>query len=58
MAAKQVQRKTLVKPHVVWLKPVSYQPNKTELEEDMRVDATPEELANAVLRPVVVKRIG
>ena len=44
--------------HTVWLKPSSYQPNKEELEEDMRVGATPEQLADAVLRPVVVKRLG
>ena len=37
---------------VVRVRPHSYQPNKAELEEDVRLDATPEELARAVLRPV------
>ena len=45
--------KTSPKP-VVRVKPYSYQPSKKELEEDVRVDATPEELARAILRPVKV----
>ena len=45
--------KPLKKP-TVRVRPFSYQPNKAELEEDMRLDATPEELARAVLRPVTV----
>ena len=28
----------------------SYQPSEAELEEDVRIDATPEDLAQAVLR--------
>ena len=35
-----------------------YQPNKAELEEDMRINATPEELAKAALRQVNVRYIG
>ncbi len=42
------------KPPVVRIKPSSYQPPKAELEEDVRIDATPEELARAVLRQVRV----
>ena len=44
------------KPPVVRIKPSGYQPSKTELEEDVRVDATPDELARAVLRQVRVVR--
>lgn len=40
-----VRREVRVKPH-------SYQPSKAELEEPVRIDATPDELAEAVLRPV------
>ncbi len=41
-----IERRTVrVKPHV-------YQPSKAELEEPGRIDATPDELAAAVLRPV------
>ena len=39
---------------VVKVKPYSYQPNKDELEKDVSLDATPEELAKAVLGQVVV----
>ncbi len=38
----------------VRVKPHSYQPSKAELEEEFRIDATPEELLDAVLRPVKV----
>ncbi len=41
-----IERRTVrVKPHV-------YQPSKAELEEPVRIDATPDELAAAVPRPV------
>ena len=43
---------------VVRLRPASYQPKKAELEEDMSIDATPEELAKAAFRPVTVETIG
>ena len=39
----------------VRLKPSSYQPSKAELEEDVSIDATPEDLRRAVMRPVQVK---
>ena len=32
----------------VRLKPASYQPSKAELEEDVRIDATPDDLARAI----------
>ena len=35
----------------------SYQPSKAELEEDMRVDATPEEAVDALTRPVRIRYI-
>lgn len=38
----------------VRVKPNRYQPSKAELEEPVRIDATPDELAAAVLRPVTV----
>ena len=37
---------------MVRVKPRSYQPTRGELEEPIKTDATPEELALAVLRPV------
>lgn len=39
---------------VLKVKPRRYQPTKAELEEDMSIDATPDELAAAVLRPVKI----
>ena len=38
----------------VRLKPHSYQPKKAELEEEFTIDATPEELATAILQPVKI----
>lgn len=38
----------------VRVKPHSYQPSKAELEADVSIDATPEQLARAVLRPVKI----
>ena len=40
---------------VVTIKPATYQPSKAEIEEDVSVDATPEELAKAALRQVTIK---
>ena len=40
--------------HHVTVKPHSYQPSKAELEEPMKIDATPEELARRALRPMKV----
>ncbi len=39
---------------VVRIKPSEYQPNKAELEEDVRIDATPDELAETILRPAKI----
>lgn len=38
----------------VRVRPYSYQPSKAELEEEIKIDATPEELAKALLRQVNV----
>ena len=43
---------------VVRVKPATYQPSKAELEENMSVDTTPEELARVALQPMMVKTIG
>ena len=40
----------------VRVKPYSYQPSKAELEEDVSVNATPEEVRAALMRPVVVQK--
>ena len=42
---------------IVRLRRWSYQPTKAELEEDMSIDATPEELAKGAFRPVTVKTV-
>ncbi len=41
-------------PREIHVKPTTYQPSKAELEEQIRLDATPEELARAVMQPVAV----
>ena len=40
------------KPSTLRVKPRSYQPTKAELEADVGIETTPDELAEAVLRPV------
>ena len=40
----------------VRLRPSSYQPTRAELEEPVKIDVTPGQLALAVLRPVQVVR--
>ena len=54
---KQKTRNKREKPDVL-LRPIHYQPSKDELEEDMSIDTTPEELAKGALRPVNIKVIG
>ena len=49
MTSKAASRKPVLR-----VRPYSYQPKKKELEEDVRIEATPEELARAILRPVTV----
>ena len=43
---------------VVRVLPATYQPSKAELEEDMAIDTTPEELARVALQLMTVKTIG
>ena len=50
--AKQEIRKRADERPTVRVKPHDYQPHKAELEETVKIEATPEELARAVLRPV------
>ena len=38
------------------VKPHTYQPSKAELETDLHIDATPEELRQALVRPVVMEQ--
>ena len=38
--------------------PATYQPSKAELEEDVSIDTTPEELARVALQPMTVKTVG
>lgn len=42
-------------PVEVKVKPHTYQPSKAELEADIRVDATPEQLRAALTRSVTIK---
>ena len=43
---------------VVRVQPATYQPSKAELEEDVGIDTTPEELARVALQPMTVKTVG
>ncbi|MDE0694313.1 MAG: hypothetical protein OXH76_00580 [Boseongicola sp.] len=47
-------RKELEEPRTVHVRSHSYQPKLAEKLEAFRINATPEELADAVLRPVRV----
>ncbi|MDE0101412.1 MAG: hypothetical protein OXN89_03450 [Bryobacterales bacterium] len=44
-------------PHIIELPHHSYQPSVAELNEDMRVDASFEELVKAVLRPAKIRYV-
>lgn len=45
------------KKPVVEVRPFSYQPSKAELEEDVCVDASPEEIRDALMRSVTVVEV-
>ena len=45
------------KKPVVGVRPYSYQPSKAELEADISIDLSPEEIRDALLRAVTVKTI-
>ena len=49
-AGKKPEEKPVVK-----VKHHSYQPSKAELEEDMSIDATPQELARRLMQQVTVQ---
>ena len=55
MIEKQDRRATKREPPVVRLRPSSYKPTKAELDEDVSVDATPDEVARAITRKVTVQ---
>ena len=40
---------------VVRVRPFSYQPSKAELEDDVSVDASPEDVRAALMRTVTIK---
>ena len=42
----------------VRVRPATYQPSKAELEEDVSIDTTPEELARVALQSMTVKTVG
>ena len=48
------RKKQKTKP-VVEVRHSSYQPSKAELEEDMRIDASPEDVARAIGQQVEVR---
>lgn len=55
MSAKAAKPKMKIGPRrTVRVKPHSYQPKKAEMEEEFTIDATPEELATAILQPVKI----
>lgn len=43
-----------IEKEVVHVEPSAYQPSKAEMEEDLRIDATPEELLDRMFRPMKV----
>ena len=43
------------KKKIVKVQPMAYQPTKAELEADVSIDATPEELVQSVIQPVKLK---
>lgn len=46
------------KPEVVEVRPYSYQPSKAELEADVSVDASPEDIRDALMRSVNVVEVN
>ena len=51
------EKPTPKKPRTVEIVRSDYQPSKAELEEDMNIDASLEELVQAVAEPVTIKYI-
>ena len=50
-------RQDKLEPRIIELPHHSYQPSVAELNEDMRVDATFEELVKAVLQPARIRYV-
>lgn len=50
------KRRKRIRPREIELLPIGFQPSKAELEEDVRLPATPTELAKAVVQDVLVTR--
>ena len=44
-------------PPIVKVKPHSYQPSKAELDADISINATPEDVAKAVMKQVTVQEV-
>ncbi|MCY4085486.1 MAG: hypothetical protein OXG37_01015 [Actinomycetia bacterium] len=53
MSDQQATREPVRRP-VVELEPCTYQPSKAELEADISIDATPDDLAEALMADVEV----
>ena len=49
-----LERPNIKRKPIVRVRPHTYQPSKAELDEEVRLDATPEELVRAVLHPVQI----
>ena len=50
---EETMNNTQIRPEVR-LKPSRYQPSKAKLDEDVRIEATPEDLIRAAFQPVKV----
>lgn len=55
MTKRKRRRKRIQRPEIE-LAPTGYQPSKAELEEAVRLPATPTELAKAAMLDVTVRR--
>ena len=54
---RDLTKKTTQDRHTVEVPHPSYQPSRAELREDLRINATFEELAKAVVQPVKVQYV-
>lgn len=55
MSNKHSEPVDLTQRPTVRIKPSNYQPSKAELEEDMSIETTPEELCRVALQPVNIR---
>ena len=56
MTDKQKRRRRQIKRREIALKPSGYQPSKAELDEEVRLQATPTQLAKAMVQDVKITR--